>query len=576
MAPVVRALRLAYDEASRPDERDFPDVPDWSAESRPAHSEASGSASEATSTSPDVPWDDRAIGVKDGQALAWDLAQAHGLGLVGPGAHDAARALLVSLLARQHEPSARSIRVVVPAADWRLLIGECAGDSPQLHVAGDLVAALDWVESELLTRVRNHIQTATRPDSPSSPHADLVLVATPAPHADSRLQAIFDNGSAFGLAGILLGQWRPGVTVGIAPNGIVTTASPSAPDAFGAARLFTLPADDAQVLIDLLVEAQPAAGLPPIQLSESTSAAHDEERGVPSRALGTSPPSTSGDDSGQPSRLQCATGQVPVSSKPLQLIVLGSSCLIHRQGAGEQTIDITSALAPKQRELLVYLALHREGARRESIVAAIWPGAPQDRPYNSFHATLSQLRRALRTATQGAISDVTTHVDGRYALDDAQVTVDLWHLRDALDASRPGVGVQSQHSALERVVELYSGDLADDVGAEWIEAPREAIRRDVMDAVSALVRLLREREPGKALSLLEYVRTFDPFNEAIYRDIARFQAHLGHQDAVARTFKLLETTLAEIDEEPSPETVALLGSLQRVHPPRRGESDSTT
>ncbi|MFG1667636.1 BTAD domain-containing putative transcriptional regulator [Streptomyces sp. Y7] len=513
--------------------------------------------------------------MKDGQALAWDLAQARGLGLVGPGAHDAARALLVALLARQHEPSARSVRVVVPAADWRLLIGERTGGSPQLHIADDLDGALDWVESELLTRVRNRRKTPTRSESPASPQADLVLVATPAPHADSRLQAIFDNGSAFGLAGILLAQWRPGVTVGIAPNGTVTTASSSAPDAFGDARLFTLPADDAQALIDLLAEAQPAAPLPATHPSESTSAAHDEERGAQSRAPGKSLPSTTGDDSRQPSRLQRTTGQVPVSTKPLQLVVLGSPCLIHRQGARGRNIDLTSALAPKQRELLVYLALHREGARREAIVAAIWPGAPQDRPYNSFHATLSQLRRALRTATQGAISDVTTHADGRYTLDDAQVAVDLWHLRDALDASRPGVGVQSQHSALERVVELYSGDLADDVGAEWIEAPREAIRRDVMDAVSALVRLLREREPGQALSLLERVRTFDPFNEAIYRDIARFQAHLGHHDAVARTFKLLETTLAEIDEEPSPETVALQGSLQRVHPPHHRESDST-
>jgi hypothetical protein len=60
------------------------------------------------------------------------------------------------------------------------------------------------------------------------------------------------------------------------------------------------------------------------------------------------------------------------------------------------------------------------------------------------------------------------------------------------------------------------------------------------------------------------------------RDIARFQAHLGRHDAIPRTLALLTTTLAEIDDQPSPETVSLCEFLQRprANRPRDGRAAS--
>lgn len=169
----------------------------------------------------------------------------------------------------------------------------------------------------------------------------------------------------------------------------------------------------------------------------------------------------------------------------------------------------------------------------------------------------------MRTATHDTVSDVTAHWDGRYALDAAQVDVDLWHLMDTLEASRRSPAGQEYRRFVERILDLYSGDFASDLTAEWAEAPREALRRDVLDSVSSLVRMLRE-EPEQALAVLERVRPLDPYNEAIYRDIGRFQAHLGQYDAVRRTFHLLKTRLVEIDEQPSAETTSLFMSLQRL------------
>ncbi|MGA5506918.1 AfsR/SARP family transcriptional regulator [Streptomyces umbrinus] len=301
---------------------------------------------------------------------------------------------------------------------------------------------------------------------------------------------------------------------------------------------------------------------PAKQVLDAPSVSRGSDDGTPDDRRNLPHPETrtatySGSSAAQPPGRNTLTG-----SQPLRLTVLGRMRLTHYQDDGDKHADLSGALAPKQREVLAYLAAHKDGARRESLTTAIWPDAPKDRPYNSFHATLSQLRRALRTATHGAHSDITIHSDGHYALDRNLITVDLWQLSDALRTSRHASDDEQRRAEVERVVDLYSGDFAADLSAEWLEGPRESLRRDVLDAVSALVRILRG-EPEQALALLERVRVLAPYNEAIYRDIARFQVHLGQHDAVARTFALLTTKLAEIDEQPSEETSALYELLQR-------------
>ncbi|MEU6351110.1 hypothetical protein ABZ896_17520 [Streptomyces sp. NPDC047072] len=553
IAPVVRALRVAHDDADLPDDSEQP-CPGLGDSARP-HSE-----SPAPSTSP--PTGERLIGVKNGQALAWNIARSRGLGFVGPGALDAIRALLITLFAEPQPLTAGAVEILIPASDVRTLIGEHADLPAQLRVVDDLDAALDVMEAELLTRTRTGPEAGSAGTTPSA--RDLVLVATPAPHAYRRLQAVLDNGSTFGLAGILFGQWRPGGTVRIRPDGTVAASSASCADLLTGARLFTLPIVDARALLDLLRDSE----APNSRRSQRTSAAPEVSLPESDQDDEPSPPGPTSTRH----RPRLANGRVTPSKaeqpnddaqRPLRLAVLGRTCLTHHPTGSDEYADLSNSLAPKQREVLVHLALHRVGARREVLTTAIWPDAPRDRPYNSFHATLSQLRRALRTATNDALSDVTLHEDGHYRLDRSQVTVDLWHLQEALENSREASDEQLRRTALERVVRLYAGDLATDLTAEWIEAPREALRRDVLDTVSALVRILRDAEPEEALALLERARTLDPYNEAIYRDIARFQAYLGQHDSISRTFSLLTRKLAEIDHEPSRETIALRDSLQR-------------
>ena len=109
------------------------------------------------------------LGVRDGREVALDLAVARGLGLLGPGATAAARALLLTLLAHRRIPGHRGLspvgatRVIVPVEDLGLVLGPDHTHTQlpdAMRVVADLDAALDDLETEMLHRAR---ENTTRP-----------------------------------------------------------------------------------------------------------------------------------------------------------------------------------------------------------------------------------------------------------------------------------------------------------------------------------------------------------------------------------------------------------------------------
>ncbi|MYW90485.1 transcriptional regulator [Amycolatopsis rubida] len=654
-APVVRALRIAHDSATLPHDGEAapPVLQQSSGSIRLADLETRDRA-QATARATLPTQEATVLGVREGQAVALDLARSCGLGLIGPGAHAAARALIVALLA-QAENDGQGALVVIPATDAEALFGT---DLPRraparLRIVDDLPAALSVLEAELLTRIRDD-DDDDEADQELEHHADdsanAVLIASPTADTERRMQAILDNGAGLGLAGVLLGQWRPGGTARVRNDGTIGATSPTLAGALAGARLFTLPGTDTTELLALLHAAEPADSERSGQTTtESTSVPRDEADPPRREAIAATDdasadcrihrtnfefitagshepaPVTSAQSASPPARVvidipfpdsttkretaglppngdprptphaqgaapsaeastdgKSATSRisdepvtdqpmpqtpVPASAQltvredtPLHLQVLGR---LHLMRAEPHPTDLIESLAPRQREILVYLALHPEGSRREVLTAALWPNAPGHRPYNSFHATLSQLRRGLRTATGNEIANITVNDDGHYALDHSVVTVDLWQVLDALTISRHAATALDAEAALRRVAELYRGDLADNISADWIDGPREALRRDVLDAFSSLIRTIGDGDPEQTLALLEQARSLDPYNEAIYRDLMRIQARLGQYDSIPRTLSLLTNSLATLDQRPARDTVGLADFLRQ-------------
>lgn len=502
------------------------------------------------------------LGHHDGRTVLVDAATTLGLGLTGPGAAATGRALLISVLAS--DPTAAAL--LTTEAQNRLL------DSPPQSVDGRVTVldtpeeVLDRVEAEILTRTRM-IEQTTGQYTP----APLIVLMAP-PDDTRRLQAVADLGAGLGIIVIILGPWPAGITCLTGADGRIHEVHGAQASGWARSlpglRVFTAGIDDTHTLLSLL-----GASLVPAPRTDPDppSAQPDDEAGevVPGRIAQLLNPEPCAPEtaivSPAPETACAVTNPVQRRSDQsaptaVRLNVLGRVELTtHVDG---EPIDITSALAPKQREILIYLALHRDGVRREVLAAALWPDASPDRPYNSFHATLSQTRRSLRRATHNAVDNLTTNHDGYYSLRPDLVDVDLWHLNDALHANH-FTDVESRVDALRQVPQLYRGELAESLHATWLEAPREALRREVLDALSTLIHTIRDTEMDQTLALLEQAREIDPHNEAIYRDIMRTQSKLGHHDAVPRTLELLNTALREIDTTPSPDTRTLAAQLSR-------------
>jgi DNA-binding SARP family transcriptional activator len=581
-APIVRALRAAHDHG----QDDSPlahDVESVDLTPAPAAGDAKAAAEGEIRAERDHVRS--RIGVRDGHELALDVASARGLGLAGPGAASAARALLLHLLT---ERPAGEISVLIPADDLHGVFGDPEIETlpSAVQIAETLEDAIIEMEAALLTRTRSLAEASECPTTPPS----LVLLASPDRHAEGRLQAVLDTGSTLGLAGILLGQWRPGATALVRADGTIGATSPGPGEALAQTRLFTLPAADGTALLAVLRDAEHPAGpvdddqvrmhgssLTPSCGDPKGPVAHARavpeqrpaekilqlesgpraDRNVPQPIRRTSDQSNGARvDNGQSRGRTSAAEPPPV---PLHLKVLGRVQLSMNT---EPPVPLLHSLAPRQREILIFLACHPDGCRRDTLAAALWPNAPGDRPYNSFHATMSQMRRALRVATDGVIGDVVITNDGRYSLDRSMVIVDLWEIRRVLNSVKNASSVDVQRESLLHVIQMYDGDLAEDLSAEWIEAPREAIRRSILDAYSRLVRLLGPHDLDQALDVLERARELDPFNEAIYRDIMRVQARLRRFEGIPRTMAIMSRTLQTIGEHPGRVTTELAEVLK--------------
>ncbi|MFB9729760.1 BTAD domain-containing putative transcriptional regulator [Haloechinothrix salitolerans] len=653
VAPVVYQLRLAHLRAEADDEIDLDeDYPDDEEQRRslrvpPAPPLVVGAPQTGAGRPPTVA---PGLGVRDGREVALDLATARGLGLVGAGAPAAARALLVTALTTSagHLATSTGAVVIVPADDLVSLLGRGAaqGHLPSaVRIVADLDDALDAVEAETLVRA----SASRKPDAEPGTWPPLVLVARPPAH-HQRLQAVLDNGAPFGVTGLLLGQWQPGVTCYIRQDGTISATGPGLGEPLRGTRMFRLGDDDTAELLTLLRDAEPDPPVAPddVVVAPSTprprivkanpagsnqtspgeadllktggSDAGEVELEVTAAVTAPAPPDTELEilapadvqppgvrlrpaaSSGQrpvPSRLAndetehrgedeadepapTCESAMPVDETPpttisgaeqdtspalITVTVLGD-LRVHwhpEPGATGDAHEITGTLQPRTKELLVLLALHPDGATRETLVSALWGQDPPARPTNALHTALSRMRSALATATNGTVTDIVSASNGRYRLDPASVRSDYWRFAHAVAARRAASTDQARVEAYREMVNSYGGPLAEGMSNEWIEPAREAIRRDAIDAVAALARALVDSDPQQTLDLLEVARAFDPHNELLYRDIMRLQERLGQLDAIPRTLTLLTTRLAEVDATPTPQARGLAARLEQRH-----------
>ncbi|MEO6701511.1 MAG: BTAD domain-containing putative transcriptional regulator [Jatrophihabitantaceae bacterium] len=555
-------------------------------------------------------------------AQAVMLAVTGGLGLAGPGAENVLRGLVLEFLSRppnlvavplhvaaEGASGSGSCEVVMTAATAARLMGRTteAGGPARLHITPDLGAALDQLEAITLHRARLHHDHAEH-DWPA-PEQSPVLLITEVPPDSGRLQAVLDNGAALGVGGVLLGQWRPGSSLYTTPDGQVTATSPGPGRRLHRGRLPTLTAATAHDLLNTLRPPPDPAPSParahPVGKDAGRAAAghpkmadgYDRNRTAASMSPGTAlatglpiagsknaapgaalagpgiagaPHEVTPDRGGHGRLLLRVLGPIQLSRHTDSHPAAGHSGQHPGQVAGRPD---TVPLGPRQRELLLLLALHPNGITRDRLADTLWPDTPPGRPFNALHTTLNRLRRNLASAG-GSVPTEITRTDGdRYQLDPRIVTTDYQQLRAALAARRAATDDEARARACRAVLAAYTGELGEGVAADWVETPREATRRDVLDAAVTLARHTSMTDPQEALDVLETARNLDPYNEQLYRDIMRLQQRLGRASSISHTLTLLTNRLAEIEQTPEPATITL---AQRLITPAPAHRDPTT
>jgi DNA-binding SARP family transcriptional activator len=522
------------------------------------------------------------VGTRDGAEATADIAALSGLGLAGPGAAPAARAIIATLLA-QALPGLPAMppAIIIPAADAaRLLPGADPAAVPGLSVPATLEAALDELEALVLTLARTAVSyddDGTDPPEPGAGGPAAVLVATCAPSAAARLAAIVESGRPLGATAVMLGTWPTGTTCTVAADGTVAAVTPPAP-ALDGVRLFTLSSADAAAITGLLREAsEPAPDpLPPPDASKNEQPRHGRSpqpsAGPAAATAGQQAAGTPASPEAGPDRPEHASSAVgagpppggapaaPESRRPVQLRLLGEL----RITAGGQ--EVGGGLR-KARELLAFLAVHPDGASGEAISEALWPEADPGRATGQRNLALRKARELLRTATGLAAPMWIINTGGRYQLDTSLIGTDLQAFASALEQARQSSG-QERLAAARAAVALYDGELAGGTGYEWAEPYAETARRRALDAWTTIAEILQPSHPDEALSALEAALAHDPYNEYLYQRIMRLQAAAGRPEAVRRTLALLESRLTDLGITPGTQTRQVAAALLGPPSPR--------
>ncbi len=257
--------------------------------------------------------------------------------------------------------------------------------------------------------------------------------------------------------------------------------------------------------------------------------------------------------------------QKPPATEPaLSLRVFGPTRIFWRAADNTESVEITTQLRPRSRELLTVLVLHPDGLSRAQLSDLLWGERAPERTTGALTNALSRLRTSISTATEGQITGLLTDDQPRYRISPVLVGVDYWDFNAAVDARHSASSEADQAVAARRIAELATSELASDLAESWVEALRESARRNALNALSWLATRNTDIDPRATLGLLEKTAESDPYNETVWQDILRLQARLGEHSALARTYSLLTHKLAKIGEAPSPETRQLLEHLRRT------------
>lgn len=524
-----------------------------------------------------------------------------GLGLVGPGAAGAARAIAASVLsAGAPDRTGDLARLIIPAADLAALLGittqqlpALTAGVPELVVTADLAAALSEAEVNALLRTRLLEETGAADLDAMAKHypeqedcPPLVLMASPQRFATGRISALIDDCAHLRITAVLLGSHPRSATVFVEPDGSAT--GPGLAE-WTSTRLFDLSADSLAVALRLLAEAaghqvepppDPAAELTVVEAEPEHAAAGPADAHTDARIDGPAPVAAStatpmtreGEQAISTPRLVLAAGPAEQTAqaqleawatRPVRISVLRS---LRIEAGGEPVTKLRSQARP-----IAALLAWKGGAgiTDEQIDAACWPDEDDfERVRRWRQDGLKSLRSRLRESTGRKTSQFIPLRDRRdYLLDPEHTTVDLWLLRALDHAAGTARDEQAKLRWLELAVPLCAGQfLIEETGYDfaWADAPRVTVKAEQVSVLTRYAELAAENEqPDAALAALRQAAALADDNEYVYRRMFELLAALGRRAEIAAQMEVLTAAADAMGATVHPATRELAARLLR-------------
>lgn len=201
--------------------------------------------------------------------------------------------------------------------------------------------------------------------------------------------------------------------------------------------------------------------------------------------------------------------------------------------------------------LIAYLAFHPEGASRDQLLEALWPGEDPKRSEQRLWQSTSDARRVL--------GDALSRERDRYWLDRAHVRVDVDDLERLLGEVARTEDAASGRRLLDQALALFRGQPLEGSDYLWADGDVRRLRASYVQLLERVAHIrLADADARGALEAAERGLTVDLLNEAFWRLSMEAESALGLRQAVTRRYEDLRAVLNErLGLDPDRETRAL-------------------
>lgn len=223
--------------------------------------------------------------------------------------------------------------------------------------------------------------------------------------------------------------------------------------------------------------------------------------------------------------------------------------------------------SPRVQSLCAYLALHQaEPMDRRRLAFLLWPQAPESAARRNLRQYLHRLRHFLQPLDPAGelivVESMTITFDPQRLLwVDARDF--LTHLRRAEESDGP-----ARLTALRAAVDLYRGDLVQNLYDDWCNAEQERFRQMYEYALHTLVATCEsQKRLDEAVHWAERALQVNPLQENLYRTLMRLYTLMGERERALETYTRCRRVLREaLDTEPMPETEHLYQEILAAAP----------